>query len=266
MAKQSGIHQLKGKVRGMSYYRQKGVADGLARSINQGLSKRVKEDAAYANTRLNAAEFGTVGAFAGACIRNISDRQRAMLKDFATGDLAKFLKSFIPDDTSNSWGSRTLTGIGDGSIVIDKINTYAKNDFSYSVGGTFETEITKGTTSNTWTPNANLPQGWGSPLAAKGATGAYVSMFAYGVSMNAVGNAPYKSVTAIKLVGETDAAIGVPDTIVTPTEVSADIIVGSPSGSIAAVLVVVRPYKEVNGEKYIMQELCTFRLVMPTIV
>lgn len=249
----------------MSYYRQKGVVDGLARSINQGLSKRVKEDAAYVNTRLNAAEFGTVGAFAGACIRNISDRQRAMLKDFATGDLAKFLKPFINQDVTFPWGLRTLDAIGDASIVIDKINTYAKNDFLYSVGGTFETEITAGQGSNTWTPNAELPSGWGSPLAAKGATGAFVSMYAYGVLMQISGNAPYKSVSAVQLIGESDVIIGDPTTITTPAEVGSNITIGGPTSKITAVLVVVRPYKEVNGKKYIMQELCTFRLVMPTV-
>lgn len=265
MAKQSGIHQLKGKIRGMSYYRQKGVEDGLARSINQGLSKRVKEDAAYANTRLNAAEFGTVGAFAGACIRNISDRQRAMLKDFATGDLAKFLKSFISADASNPWGERTLEGIGDGSIVIDKINTYAKNDFSYFVGGTFETEYSETESGTTLTPNAELPIGWGSVLASKGATGAFVTMYAYGVRMVVTGKAPYKSVSAVQVIGEEDVVIGEAVTITKPIQITADIVYGGPAGKIGAVLVVVRPYKEVNSKKYIMQELCTFNLVEPTV-
>lgn len=263
MAKQSGIHQLKGKLRGMSYYRQKGVEDGLARSINQGLSKRVKEDVAYANTRLNAAEFGTVGAFAGACIRNISDRQRAMLKDFATGDLAKFLKSIIPADTTNPWGQRTLAGLGTGGVLVDKINTYAKNDFTYFVGGVFDTSVLVTEKSVTWTPNAELPSGWGSVLASKGATGAFVTMYAYNVTMQVSGKAPYKSEATVQIIGDEDVVIGESVTITEPVVVPDYFIISDEGNLFTKVLVVVRPYKEVNGQKYIMQELCTFKLVEP---
>lgn len=42
MAKQSGIHQIKGKVGEMSYYKQSGVSSGLIRSINPSMSGRVK--------------------------------------------------------------------------------------------------------------------------------------------------------------------------------------------------------------------------------
>ena len=64
MAKQSGLHQLRGKVGEHSYYRQTGISSGLVRSINQGMSARVKNDEAFLNTRLNNAEFGQAGRIA----------------------------------------------------------------------------------------------------------------------------------------------------------------------------------------------------------
>lgn len=260
MAKQSGIHQLKGKVRGMSYYRQKGVSDGLARSINQGLSKRVKEDAAYANTRLNAAEFGTAGAFAGACIRSISERQRTMLKDFATGNLAKLFKQLILQDTTNDWGLRYVQMTGNVVVVRDTINTYAKNDFNSHVGGVWDVEVTSSGSDFAWTPNAELQTGWGSALAAKGATGAFVQMFAYKAEQLVSGTSPYRAASTVALIAETDVAIGAAETITTPATLPAAFNPAASDEKYMDVLVVVRPYKEVNGEKYIMQELCTFLL------
>lgn len=265
MAKQSGIHQLKGKLRGMSYYRQKGVEDGLARSINQGLSKRVKEDAAYANTRLNAAEFGTAGSFAGAAIRAISDRQRAMLKDFATGALAKVVKDQILNDANSSWGSRIVVTEESFNLIAEAINTYAKNDFGYNVGGVWDVKVTTGAENNTWTPNAQLPSGWGSPLAAKGATGAFVDMYAYDVHSVQVGKAPYRAESAVHLFASEDITIGESGALTTAAQVPTKFDVEEMANELVRTLVVVRPYKEINGQKYIMQELCTFQLVTPTI-
>lgn len=264
MAKQSGIHQLKGKVRGMSYYRQKGVVDGLARSINQGLSKRVKEDAGYQNTRLNAAEFGTAGSFAGAAIRAISDRQRAMLKDFATGAFAKVVKAFILQDTTHPWGSRQLIGAQGSGVLTDAINSYAKNDFASYVGGVWDGTIGDVESKNTFTPNAELPQGWGGLFASKGATGAYISMYAYLVTLDQNGDAPFRSWSICELVGEEDAAIGTEVSMKTPATISDAFDVTILDNQMLRTLVVVRPYKEVNSKKYIMQELCTFALFTPT--
>lgn len=260
MAKQSGIHQLKGKVRGMSYYRQKGVVDGLARSINQGLSKRVKEDAAYANTRLNAAEFGTAGSFAGAAIRAISDRQRAMLKDFATGQLAKVVHDLALADTDNPWGDRRAQLPASAGILRNTINTYAKNDFSSYVGGVWDVEVTSGGNGYTATPNAELPTGWGSMFAAKGATGAYVRMYGYKVAINSIGDAPYRSTSDVELIADEDFPIGTASTITTPAVLNSTLVDDAPGDIFLAVLVLVLPYKEIAGQKYIMQELCTFSL------
>ena len=265
MAKQQGIHQLRGKVRGMSYYRQKGVEEGLARTINTGLSKRVKEDAAYENTRLNSQEFGAAGSFAGACIRSISERQRTMLKDFATGALAKAVRDIIIGDTENKWGERQLVGTAWQKYLLDVISTYAKVEFASHVGGVWDTTVVAGSGSNTWTPNAELPAGWGSLLASKGATGAVVEMYAYSVNLLDLGGKTLKGESSVSIIGSDDVVIGESATITDAATVGAAFTGAQAANQLQGVLVVVKPYQEVNGEKYIRQELCTFALFEPQV-
>lgn len=261
MAKQSGIHQLKGKVRGMSYYRQKGVTDGLARSINQGLSKRVKEDAAYANTRLNSQEFGAAGSFAGAMVRAITDRQKTMLKDFATGSLAKIVRDVIIGDTENAWGRRQLVGTDWQEYLLQAVNTFAKVDFQANVGGVWDTSV-EGTT---WTPNAELPQGWGEALKVQGVSGAVVEMYAYGALLLDLGGKTLKAISNVSLIGREDAAIGTAITINKPATAPAGFDGVQADNKLQGVLVVVKPYQTVNDNKYTRQELCTFALFEPKV-
>lgn len=260
MAKQSGIHQLRGKIRGMSYYRQKGVKDGLARQINDGMSKRVKEDEGYLNTRLNAREFGSAGSFAGAAIRAISERQRTMLKDFATGNLAKAVRDVIIQDTTHAWGERNLTGTAWQAEMLARISSYAKNEFSSYVGGVWDVSVNDSTPDADWTPNAELPSGWGSLLSAKGATGAYIDMYAYRVELQEFVGVSDKGFSSVAPVASIDVAIGTATTLDTPTNVDNSFTGKQADNTLQGVLVVVRPYQEVSGQKYIRQELCTFGL------
>lgn len=265
MAKQSGIHQLNGKLRGVSYYRQKGVSDGLARTINTGMSKRVKESAAYANTRLNAAEFGQAGSFAGAAIRSISDRQRTMLKDFATGYLAKDVKSIIVNDGTHPWGQRQLSGTGWQEALLAKINTYAKNDFLSFVGGVWDVAVSGSGTTRTWTPNAELKTGWGTMLANLGADGAEVEMYAYLTELQKDGEAAGRGFSKVALIGNSSAEIGKSLTITEAATVGADFTGEQAENMMQGVLVVVKPYQTINSVKYIRQELCTFSLFPVTV-
>ena len=260
MAKQSGIHQLRGKIRGMSYYRQKGVKDGLARQINDGMSKRVKEDAGYLNTRLNAREFGSAGSFAGAAIRAISERQRTMLKDFATGNLAKAVRDVIIQDATHPWGERNLNGTAWQNEMLARISSYAKNEFSSFVGGVWDVSVTDSGPNAVWTPNAQLPSGWGSLLAAKGATGAYIDMYAYRVELQEFTGVSDKGYSEVVTIASADVEIGTAETLTTPAELSTSFDALQSSNEMQGVLVVVRPYQEVSGQKYIRQELCTFGL------
>lgn len=260
MAKQSGIHQLRGKIRGMSYYRQKGVKDGLARQINDGMSKRVKEDEGYLNTRLNAREFGSAGSFAGAAIRAISERQRTMLKDFATGNLAKAVRDVIIQDTTHPWGERNLTGMSWQNEMLSRISSYAKNEFSSFVGGTWNVEVEDNGENAGWVPDAELPSGWGSLLTAKGATGAYIDMYAYRVELQEFAGVSDKGYSLVAPIASVDAQIGTALTLADSSSLSTEFTGIQSDNLMQGFLIVVRPYQEVSGQKYIRQELCTFGL------
>lgn len=125
MAKQLGIHQIRGKVDGRSYYRQSGVADGLSRSINQGLSARVKNSPEYANTRLNNAEFKRANRLATLAFRSIFPSWRSMYRRFAVAYMTKRFLELVKGGTG-SWGLRyPLVELG--GAFEDVLLHYAKN-------------------------------------------------------------------------------------------------------------------------------------------
>lgn len=125
MAKQVGIHQIRGKVDGRSYYRQSGVAEGLSRSINQGLSDRVKNSAEYANTRLNNAEFKRANRLATLAFRSIYPSWRSMYRRFAVALMTKRFLELVKGGTG-SWGLRyPLVELG--GAFEDVLLHYAKN-------------------------------------------------------------------------------------------------------------------------------------------
>lgn len=128
MAKQSGLHQIRGKVGEHSYYKQTGVAAGLIRSINQGLSARVKTGGEYVNTRLNNAEFGQACRVAACLGRLVVPKYRPMILPFSQSKMAKMLLEIIKQD-DGAWGTRNIHS-GDAGSVIDIINSVSKNDFA----------------------------------------------------------------------------------------------------------------------------------------
>lgn len=136
MAKQLGIHQIKGKIGQRSYYRTKGVVDGLSRSINQGMSARVKTADEYANTRLNNAEFKNANAIASAAFNQVPNRNRGMMVNFAIAQMTKKALEDIKQGTG-SWGARhALTELD--RLICDMLSNHAKAQsvidglFSYS--------------------------------------------------------------------------------------------------------------------------------------
>lgn len=263
MAKQSGIHQIKGKIGKISYYRQKGVTDGLARSINEGLSNRVKTAEEYENTRLNAAEFGSAASFAGACIRSISERKRSMLKNFATGDCAKFVREIILADGTHNWGERQLVGTGWQDGLRQRLNQYAKLPYSEYVGG--DASYVVSPTEEGWsgTLTLNVPENWGSLLIAKGATHVVITGYAYGVLMDTESAAPFKGVLYLAGSGETTEQIGAAGPIVITGSTEDAAFAPESDNLINCALVVVKPFKQINGKMHILQELCTYTIVEP---
>lgn len=128
MAKQSGLHQIKGKVGEFSYYQQTGVSGGLIRSINQGMSARVKTDEAYANARLNNQEFGAaanVAALLGQCV---SPKFRPMILPFSQSKMSKEILKVAREHTAN-WGQRVVTS-EDTARLCGILSAMSKRDFS----------------------------------------------------------------------------------------------------------------------------------------
>lgn len=126
MAKQSGIHELRGKVNGMSYYGSK-VGGSLVRKINEGMSARVKTGKEYANTRKNNSEFGMCGDFAGSIIKPITQRWRFILDSIATGMMVKTMKELAVLDTASEWGKRVVKLANYGTLY-EKFNSFSKNE------------------------------------------------------------------------------------------------------------------------------------------
>lgn len=124
MAKQLGIHQIRGKVGGRSYYKTKGVEEGISRSINPGMSARVKNGDEYANTRLNNAEFGNANKIATAAFNSVNSRKRGMMRNFAIAEMTKVALDDIKQGTG-AWGARVPATELD-SLICDLLEKHAK--------------------------------------------------------------------------------------------------------------------------------------------
>lgn len=108
MAKQSGLHQIRGKVGEHSYYKQTGVNTGLIRSINQGMSQRVKTGDEYANTRLNNSEFAGAANVAGLLGQMVDPKFRPMILPFSQSKMAKSVLE-LARQSNLPWGARVVS-------------------------------------------------------------------------------------------------------------------------------------------------------------
>ena len=170
MAKQFGIHQIKGKVGQMSYYRQKGVESGLIRGINQGMSERVKTEEGYANTRLNNAEFGNACKIASAAFKSVNSRKRGMMRNFAVAAMAKVALEDIKQG-SGTWGARTPATELD-TLICEMLEKHAKGGVYDGMFG----NITEVTLSNAgaFTVSIEISGEQMTALSELGIDGAYV--------------------------------------------------------------------------------------------
>lgn len=126
MAKQTSLIKINGKADGQSFYTSKN-GGALMRSINKGMSARVKDGKEYINTRKNNAEFGMCGDFAGAIIKPISLRWRFILDSIATGKLVKTMKELVILDAVNAWGQRVISNANFDTIR-EALNSFSKNE------------------------------------------------------------------------------------------------------------------------------------------
>lgn len=260
MAKQSGIHQLRGKVGNMKYYRMKGVQDGLVQSINEGMSNRVKNGAEYANTRRNNSEFGMAASTAGACIKSLSLRWRYLLVPFATSKLAKDLFGIAQTFTLEPWGSRTIDKSDLQSAYSASMRRFVKNDISdfgnllcaiTSVDGDATLDLTGTSVHN-------------EKAEAAGCAGVRCVFVGGAITPSNGGSATEKALPATqttKVLTEIDVPFGND----VDQKQSAPIIAAALASDTEAAIgyVVLLPYREVGNEKIVMQEFASAIFATP---
>lgn len=250
MAKQSGLHQIRGKVGEHSYYKQTGIESGLIRSINQGLSDRVKTAAEYANTRLNNAEFGQACRIAGVLGQFITPKYRPMILPFSQSKMAKILIEAIKT-SAGTWGQRNL-GNQDLQVMLDAINSTHKNNpeewgFVYGMDGSDNFTVTADSTL------------FPSKLASIGANGVDLVVLAcrpwigtFVQSDNKYANSFARAniyENSIVDAGEV-ASFDYAFRPIPPT--------GWPATYVDFFVVVILPYRTINDRPYTLQEHCTF--------
>lgn len=250
MAKQSGIHQLRGKVGEHSYYRQTGIVPGLVRSINQALSGRVKTGEEYANTRLNNQEFGQAGRIAATAIRSITPKYRPMILPFSQAKAVKDILEQI-QLSAGVWGQRNLTD-ANGEIIAPILNKLSKNsisDFGITFSNDPEEELTI---------SGSAPE-FGNHLSAIGADGVNLLLYACNMWVGdwVTGQDRYfPTVLATNAADDTEASEF-------NWEPGVDMPSDPPSGrlahSVKFYMLVALPFRTVGSSDYILQEHCAFR-------
>lgn len=260
MAKQSGLHQLKGKVEGYSYYRQSGVKGGLVRRINEGMSSRVKSGAEFANTRLNNAEFGNGADVAKIAAALIVPKYRPMFLNFSQAKLTKSILALIKQNTGN-WGQRGLVAT-DVAPLCDGISALAKYPFSNLIDSVV---TSAGSTSGTSVIDAQVTADGMSTLRGFGADGYAIkciaaSIFAGQYSSDVDGY--IKSLSDVSMIDVNEQSVSTdPTTSSFEISRSAKTVTGAVKLDIA--ILIMMPYRTINGQNHILQEYCTFKAIEP---
>lgn len=262
MAKQSGLHQLKGKVDGYSYYRQSGVKAGLMRRINEGMSSRVKTSAEFANTRLNNSEFGNAADVAKVIASVITPKFRPMFLNFSQAKLTKSVLSLIKQATGD-WGERALAA-DDVASVCDAVNMLAKNDFDALCQSFISTA---GSATGTVLAQLEYSEENAQNLAGIGADGVKtkISVCAIYAGTYSANEKRYSQSQARVLKDDmySDLSSDFPDSLELETTAAAPDITGTQK--LMVCLAVVMPFRRINDKDYILQEKCTFRMI-PAVV
>lgn len=264
MAKQSGIHGIRGKINGVSYYSSKNGGQ-LIRKINEGMSSRVKTAKEYANTRLNNAEFGAAGSLAGAIVRPISQRWRFILDSIATGKLVKAIKAAMMQDSASPWGERVVP-LTEMAHLQDVFNGFSKNEMPQEVVNVLQNHVTFAAATNTieFAATAPLSVDEVQQLLDKGATHVTSKVFAFNVRKPYIGADGKTYVPADALLLDTSNDFGINHAALTAgvevfdsTSVDNAPAVLNEEAHLGGVLVVFLPERKVGSEYFILQELCS---------
>lgn len=138
MAKQIGGIIIKGRLAGLSYYKSKRSKYAIVRTIDPNASERAKTDPNYGVFRTYGKEFGMLGAFSGAVIRNLPARVVTMLRPYRVADFTKLLQGFLAADTAHDLGKRDLCNTDFRDSLAAKVVWLSKNSMQELLGPTFK--------------------------------------------------------------------------------------------------------------------------------
>ena len=264
MAKQSGIHGIRGKINGVSYYSSKNGGQ-LIRKINEGMSSRVKTAKEYANTRLNNAEFGAAGSLAGAIVRPISQRWRFILDSIATGKLVKAIKAAMMQDTASPWGERVVP-LTEMAHLQDVFNGFSKNEMPQEVVNCLQNGFTYNAANHEMEIDAEAVMSADTvqQLLDKGASNFTTKVFAFNVRKPYIGADGKTYVPADSLLVDISINLGTShgDVANATVLINSGTIADTPAvlneeTHLGGLLVVVLPERKVGNEYYTLQELCS---------
>lgn len=258
MAKQRGLHQIKGKVGEYSYYSQSGVSGGLIRSINQGMSERVKTSEEFGNTRKNNAEFGNAADTAKQMAKIIVPKYRPMFLLFSQAKLTQSLLRLIKTGNSAIWGQRSL-GAADTAAMAQAISELSKNDPTELIS-----VMQQSADGSSAAFNLVYAEGAQALLASWGASGVIIKVARYNVfSGNYLNETQGYAPGTFARIGGEEEKITYSDFIAgdtyeptVPSGTSVPSITGRTGHAFN--VVVVMPYRTIGGNDSILQEHCSF--------
>ena len=255
MAKQSGIHQIKGKIGEYSYYKQTGVSGGLIRGINQGLSARVKADAAYANTRLNNQEFGAACNTASLLGQMVTPKFRPMILPFSQSKMAKEVLRLARENTA-SWGQRTITNAQSAQLA-EVLASQSKRDIAE-----FASVVVTRSSSSVVNINISGSIEQATLLSSLGVDRALVSVKLFNVATgqwNPLGGIMMTGYIEQKDSDSADVSITAGSTFESDNDLDVDTFVPAAGHAGHQLGVVVfMPIRTVNSVEHILQEYCSF--------
>lgn len=262
MAKQSGLHQIKGKVGEFSYYKQTGVEGGIVRGINQGMSARVKNDEGYANTRLNNVEFGGACNVASNLGKMVTPKFRPMILPFSQSKMAKAVLE-LAKSAGGNWGERAVPADSYNQLS-GILSAMSKRDFTefVSIEQTFDATSKELTVSvNHSAEQATLMANLGiNKLAAKLEV-FHLETGKYDAETGKIRNSIMQSRFSATETADVTAGVATPISLAEGQVIRAGFTPVPPTGWNAEYIgvVVVMPIRTINDVDHVLQEYCSFQ-------
>lgn len=259
MSKLYGLFDIRGKRDGYKYYGMKGVNGTIQAKINEGMSSRVKNSPEYANTRLNNAEFGAAGNMAGAIAKALTQRWRSVTVPFATAKMLPGIKLAMGQDTTNPWGQRSLVGTDWQHNLRQQINGISKVSFDEEMGLAVSVHRASGDPA---TVDFEGYVAQATSLLSKGIVGVDFDVVAVEITAPVYNEALNSYVaTNVKEVGRTSMEQDIDGHISESVDLEGSEQFADKTGVIAGAIIVCKPFRKINGEKYVAQEYCCHKFI-----